>query len=560
MRSPRRRRTILALLGCAAAVAAAAPIYAVSAPDATRAPDLRADPVANIVGPGVYTDTEAGTGAGRLLVRFDGYVTNVGNGPLEIRGDPQLPQSDPQGVKQYAWSSGQGPGEVPSEVPAAAAPVLKFETADSHDHFHLMNAMKYSLWNLDKTAEVAPGQKVGFCLYDLQTAPNPPPGLTPDPQTYIDSVTHYCEWKQPSSHSLRMGVSSGWRDVYDRSLAFQWVDVSETSPGTYLVASEADPGNTIWEGGFAGSETNLRAFASEKVTVPGYVAKPVTLSQTGGRQTIALASTKFGAPGAVAYRIVAGPSHGTLDPISGGAVTYQPSPGYSGPDGFTYVARDATSDFPLAGSEPTATVSIYSAKPSVAISGAPATMIAGTSAQLSATVAFVPGGVTWSTTAGSISPSGLFVAPSTPPPGGTLRVRATSTADPSVTAEAVIAVTPAPPPQPAPLPGPTPVATGVASTKLLSRLTVGHVGNRVVVGTVTTGPKAGRIDVIVSLENRVLGRCGARVGARKTVSCRIVLAQAYPLTKVRFTVKLSVRGRVKAVRRAFVVTPRAARG
>ncbi len=94
--------------------------------------------------------------------------------------------------------------------------------------------------------------------------------------------------------------------------------------------------------------------------------------------------------------------------------------------------------------------------------------------------------------------------------------------------------------------------TAGAGTKLLSRVTTGHLGRRVVVGTVTTGPKAGRIDVIVSLGNRVLGRCGARVGAAKTVSCRITLRKDYRLTRIRFTVRLSILGRSVAVRRAYV--------
>ena len=546
-------------MGCAAAAAAAVPIIAVSAPAGTKAPDLRADPVEGIIGPSVYADTGS-LGANRLLVRFDGYVTNVGAGPLEIRGNPQLLQSDAGGVKQYAFSASQSGTDIPSV--AVATPEVKFEFQDSHNHFHLKRAIEYSLWNLSKTAMVAPGQKVGFCLYDSQTAP--PPSPPPVANLYNDDVTHFCDSGDPEATSLRMGVGSGRRDVYGKALAFQWIDVSATSPGTYLVASLADPGNAIWEGD-GSAETNTRTFAGQQVTVPGYVAKPVTVTQANGPQSIGLVTTSFGSPGGRAFKIVTPPAHGTLNATTGQAfagpsVTYTPDAGYAGPDSFTYLARDGSSGFPTAGSEPTATVSLLAAGPSVAISGAPQTMTAGTSAQLSATLANLSGGVTWSTTAGSITPGGLLTAPATPPAGGTLSVRATSVANPGVTSEAVIAVTAAPVPQPAPLPGPTPVVTATASKKLLSRLTVGHAGPRVVVGTITTGPKAGRIDVIVSITNRVLGRCGARVGARKTVSCKITMAESYPLTKVRITVKLRIRGSVMSVRRAYVVTPRAARG
>ena len=86
--SPPRRSTILVLLGVAGAAAVALPLVATAGPGA-KAPDLRADPVQKIEGPQVYSDTGV-YGAGRLLVRFEGYVTNIGPGPLEVSGNPQV--------------------------------------------------------------------------------------------------------------------------------------------------------------------------------------------------------------------------------------------------------------------------------------------------------------------------------------------------------------------------------------------------------------------------------------------------------------------------------------
>ena len=45
-------------------------------------------------------------------------------------------------------------------------PQIIWEPDDGHNHWHLKNAARYSLWNSDKTAEVAPALKVGFCLID----------------------------------------------------------------------------------------------------------------------------------------------------------------------------------------------------------------------------------------------------------------------------------------------------------------------------------------------------------------------------------------------------------
>jgi hypothetical protein len=113
MPTPRpRRRSVLALLGVSGIAAASLPLIATAGPG-TKAPDLRADPVEKIEGPQVYADTGV-YGAGRLLVRFEGYVTNDGQGPLEISGNPQ-----DGSVRQRAWSASQGPGDDPSVVVAA---------------------------------------------------------------------------------------------------------------------------------------------------------------------------------------------------------------------------------------------------------------------------------------------------------------------------------------------------------------------------------------------------------------------------------------------------------
>ncbi len=165
-----------------------------------------------------------------------------------------------------------------------------------------------------------------------------------------------------------------------------------------------------------------------------------------------LAAQKFGtqSDANLRYRVVTPPAHGTLSagPRPGlrrerPRSSTRPPPGYTGGDAFTYVARSAVSAFPP--NPPAATVTIAAPRRSVAISGAPASMVAGTSAQLSATVAGTsPAGVTWSATAGSVSPAGLYRAPGKPPAGGAAVVRAASAADPAVAAEVRIRITAAP--------------------------------------------------------------------------------------------------------------------
>ena len=144
-----RRHSLLALLGLAGAAAVSLPIIASAGPGGVS-PDLRADPVEAIEGPQRYFTS--GLGANQLLIRFEGFVTNIGSGPLEVSGNPQ-----PGGysVYQRRWGSGEGPGTFAS-VPVQPISV-SYETGDGHNHFHLNKAMRYSLWNMARTAQVAPG-------------------------------------------------------------------------------------------------------------------------------------------------------------------------------------------------------------------------------------------------------------------------------------------------------------------------------------------------------------------------------------------------------------------
>jgi hypothetical protein len=511
-------------------------------------PDLRADPVENTEL--VYYST--GIGAGQLVLRFDGFVTNVGQGPIEVSGNPQPGPS--YSVMQRRWDLSASPPEGPGTFASLAVKPMSvaFDTGDGHNHFHLAKAMRYSLWNLDKTAQVAPGQKVGFCLYDIEGAPSPAPA--PDPQVYGEAAVEFCAEDQPGADFVRMGVSSGWRDLYDRSLAYQWVDVSNTAPGRYLVAAEADPDNTIWEGGGA-AESNAPAFATQPVEVPGWNPLPVSLRQAGGAQVVPLASQKFGSQsnGNLRYRITSTPLHGTLnvpvnqDLTAGQQVIYTPHPGYLGDDSFTYEARSIASSFPRI--RQAATVSIASTSPSVAISGAPASLVAGTSAQLSAAVANLPAGVAWSASAGSVSATGLYTAPGKPPTGGAATVRAASTANPSIASQVVIGIRP----KPKSSAKPDPFGNLTAGRRLLSPLRIRRVSNRVIVGKVVTGRKGGRVTITTTFGLKVLGRCSARIGARKGFTCKVTLRRSYPLKKVRMTARLVAKGGATAVRRSAVI-------
>jgi hypothetical protein len=473
---PMKKRTALSLLAAATAAAAAAaiPLTATGGPGvpSSNLPDLRSDAPEAVQVPE--------DDAGRLLLKFNGFVTNVGEGPLHLEGNPQLPPSDPNGPKQWAFDPddfGNGPGGA--GWTAVRSPEVLFETNDGHFHWHYMRISRYSLWNQARSAEVAPAQKVGFCLYDSEPARGVP--LQPPIGGGYDGGGDFCrqdtgdlpqlgpngdnDGQGIQATSVQMGVSPGYRDVYDWTLGLQWVDISNTAPGRYYLASQADPDNRVAES----NENNPIAFMSETTVVPGYVPRAVGPVDVpfGGQADVILGASEFEHPimgplGQRVFRVTRAPRNGSLNVAAGSLfsspyLVYTPKSGFGGVDSFEYEVRDATSRYPINAPRAAVTLNV-GGNPSIAvvISGAPSRLIAGTSARLKAVVANGPQSVTWSVNNvvggnakfGTISANGLYRAPRRVPPGGRVVIRARSKANPTKVAGKAIRILPPRPPRP----------------------------------------------------------------------------------------------------------------
>ena len=92
-----------------------------------------------------------------------------------------------------------------------------------------------------------------------------------------------------------------------------------------------------------------------------------------------------------------------------------------------------------------------------------------------------------------------------------------------------------------------------AGRKLMSPVRVINLGPRIIVSKVAIGARAGRVVFTATIGRTVLGRCVVkRVGARKSVTCKITLKKSYALKKVRVTAKFTAVNGATAVRRSFV--------
>ena len=330
-------------------------------------PNLVADPP-----DGSELTTDSSSGTARLLLRFNGYIHNVGPGALDFRGSREAPhvsahtleeverarqkqESLPQAVEEQlavpSMSTSQrlflpsvselNPERAHVDEPSTGE--MLYVSADGHHHWHLQRIAKYSLWNSARTAEVAPSQKVGFCLTDSQHVE---PGVGPVSAVYADNTypfQDFCQRYRPEATSVFEGISRGWRDAYTSGLAYQWVDVSDVQPGEYWLREDVNPLGVVQEAGGA----NVPAYAAAPTIIPGFDALPQALAAPfGGTSTLTLSAQAFADAAQPVYRIVTPPAHGTLGSVQGDEVSYSPTSGYSGPDSFTFSASDPNSRFP----------------------------------------------------------------------------------------------------------------------------------------------------------------------------------------------------------------------
>jgi len=363
------------------------------------------------------------------------------------------------------------------------------------------------------------------------------PSVGPSTAVYADNVPpfrDFCQAYRPNATGLFEGISPGWRDLYKRNLAFQWVDASNVIPGEYWLGEEVNPLGKVKETGGGSGKKN---FATTPTIVPGFDAQPRSVKPEGHPVTVTLTSTAWADKNTPSYKIVSPPAHGKLGEIKGNQVTYTPEPGYTEADSFQFSASDPNSKFPE--HPAAAAVVLEGLPPSIAISGAQSEMTAGTSVQLTASVVDDPGAVEWSASGGSVAPSGPLSRQGTfqaPREAGVVTVTARLADNKAIVAQQTIRIAPVPAPkpapevpvsEPAPAPGPPPIGSGVAGTKAespkpsVSRPQAAYIGNFLVM---TTRPTvAGRVRLSAYSGKHLLGTCATQTPGGRRFTCRIKL-------------------------------------
>jgi hypothetical protein len=495
-------------------------------------PNLVADPPAHPL-LDYYANAD---GSHDLLLRFDGYVHNAGPGALDIRG-ARTDSSQPMPPLQRVYRTDGSFHDDP--MPANAQ--LFYSNADGHRHWHLQNVARYSLSTRDRKHLVARALKVGFCFEDSEHVNT---AIGPASAVYSDAHgRQFCRHNQPDALSLFEGVSAGWRDLYARTLTFQWVVVSYVEPGAYRLREDMDATGVIHES----NEVNAPAWSVDAVTIPGYVARAVSSRRgpAGHSETVKLHASAYGSPGPRRFRIVSPPRHGKLNVTRGSdfstsSVRYTPAHGYRGLDRFTYAAVDSTSPYPRHPGTATVALTVgVPAQPRVMLERVPMAVQAGTGVQFHARVVHSKGHrrVTWSVNGvhggnaqvGTVSSRGFYRAPTTAPSTSRVIIAARNTSG-AHDGRLVKIVWSAPP-------GASPGTPGGAGSGQLATSTQPASGGWLLAASVTPR-QAGRMSIRARAHRRRLGSCTARTPRSRRFTCRLYVPDGVPLRDVRLAAGL----------------------
>ena len=197
--------------------------------------------------PGTVFETRKGD---HRLIQFTTSVANLGDGPLLIEGRTV---SVADGLRTHAW---QLINRRDGSRCANAAGTFSFHVA--HNHFHFDDYVAYELRSENPVDGplATIGIKASFCLLDTERVR----GFTLPRQLDVTN----CD-----SQEGIYGISVGYKDIYDRTLPEQDVDLDpENGPsvprGDYFIVNDVDPDNFLWET----DDTNNLAFAETKVRLP----------------------------------------------------------------------------------------------------------------------------------------------------------------------------------------------------------------------------------------------------------------------------------------------------
>jgi hypothetical protein len=196
-----------------------------------RLPDLKMAPL--------YGVTIVRTATGRKHLRFGTISWNIGDGPIEVRGENRVEDT----LTKLAQRIYDNMGGCRDELQASAT---MWYAGDGHNHWHVRKYMVSQVYR-KSGGSVMRIKKLGFCLLDFHQADPLPVGAPPD-RVYWNGVCG-----NGTSTSIAMGISVGYADDYQPNIAQQWIDITGMPTDVYRLCTGVNPYGWWREKGGVGS-------------------------------------------------------------------------------------------------------------------------------------------------------------------------------------------------------------------------------------------------------------------------------------------------------------------
>jgi hypothetical protein len=190
----------------------------------------------NLVMPPAFGLRLRRTAGGRSLLLMDNRLTNVGRGPVEIRGRrSSLHRMD--GVQVIHRRGGP-----PVLLDTGARLTWKYVDGYRGSYWKFKDAARFELWRMNRrgyrTRVVAVGPKLDYCLRDL---------FRQRSWAGVPRHAHYPACSQDiQARRVTLGISRGWADGYPNTYPENWIDVTGRR-GCHVIVQRADPRDMIAE-------------------------------------------------------------------------------------------------------------------------------------------------------------------------------------------------------------------------------------------------------------------------------------------------------------------------